>query len=61
MNDTTERFLRIEEVQERLAIGRSKMFELLGDGTIKSVQIGRARRIAESEYERYVATLCGEG
>lgn len=34
-----------EEAAGSLAIGRTKLFELLRDGTLPSVQIGRARRI----------------
>ena len=62
MAEEIERMLRIEEAREALAIGRSKMFELLAEGEIKSVLVGtsgsgRSRRIPLSEFNRYVASL----
>lgn len=33
------------EAAERLAIGRSKLYELLADGALESVHIGSSRRI----------------
>jgi len=48
---------RPEEAAAALSIGRSKVFELLHEGQLESVQIGRSRRITRSELERYVRTL----
>lgn len=49
--------LRVTEAAEVLGLGRRKMYELLDAGEIKSVYIGRARRIPAGELERYVDEL----
>lgn len=54
----TERLLlRPEEAAEALAISRSKLYQLLGDGELASVHIGASRRITADELRRYVAQL----
>jgi len=45
-----------EEAAGSLAMGRTKLFELLRDGTLPSVQIGRARRIRACDLEAFA---CG--
>jgi excisionase family DNA binding protein len=52
--------LRPEEVAELLNIGRSKVYELLRDGTIESVRIGTCRRVTRAALERYVDSLRNE-
>jgi excisionase family DNA binding protein len=42
-----------EEAAGSLAIGRTKLFELLRNGTLPSVQIGRARRIRAGDLEAF--------
>jgi excisionase family DNA binding protein len=43
--------LRIEEAADRLGIGRSLMYRLVLSGAVKSVPLGRLRRIpSEQEY-----------
>ncbi len=37
--------LRIDEAARLCGIGRSKMYELVAEGTVPSITIGRARRI----------------
>ncbi len=46
-----------EEAAKVLAIGRSKMFELMSSGDIETVQIGRSRRIPAQALEDYVDRL----
>ncbi len=48
-----------EAAAERLSIGRTTMFELLASGEIKSVKIGRARRIPATALTEYVNRLAG--
>ncbi len=45
------------EAAAALAIGRSLLYELIADGTIASVKIGRSRRIRRADLETYVAGL----
>jgi len=44
-----------------LAIGRTKLFELLSDGTLPSVKIGRARRVRGSDLAAFVDERGGPG
>lgn len=46
-----------EEAAQRLTISRSQLFELLARGEIKSVKIGRLRRIPHDELTAYVERL----
>ena len=48
---------RPEEAALVLGIGRSKVFELLQEGRLQSVQIGRSRRISRRALEAYVDQL----
>lgn len=47
----------LPEAAAALRIGKSKMFQLIADGTIQSVQIGRSRRIPRAALEQYVTNL----
>ena len=51
------RLLTIAEVSERLGLGRTKTFELLKRGELRSVRIGGARRIPSSEVEGFIERL----
>ena len=46
--------LTIPEVAYRLGLGRSFVYELVMKGEIKSVKIGRARRVPVSAVEEFV-------
>ncbi len=37
-----------EEAAEVLSLGRTKVFQLMGDGTLRSVRIGKCRRVPAS-------------
>lgn len=49
--------LRIDEVQHELGCGRSTVYELMADGRLRSVKVGRNRRIPASEVDRFIAGL----
>lgn len=53
----TQLLLTPENAAERLAIGRSQMYELLRTGAVASVKIGRLRRIPAAALEEYVTAL----
>jgi excisionase family DNA binding protein len=55
--DRSRLLLRPEEAAERLAIGRSKVYELLASGELASVRIGTSRRVPTDALQRYVAEL----
>jgi excisionase family DNA binding protein len=46
--------LRIPEAQAALAVGRSTIYQLIADGSLKAVHIGRAVRIRASEVRAWV-------
>jgi excisionase family DNA binding protein len=49
--------LTVEEVADRLSLGRSKVYELIASGAIQSVTIGRSRRVAATAVEAFVLAL----
>jgi excisionase family DNA binding protein len=46
-----------EEAAEALAIGRSKLYELLAAGALRSVRIGGCRRVPLVALKDFVASL----
>jgi excisionase family DNA binding protein len=52
--------LRIEEAANRLGIGRSLMYRLVLSGAVKSVPLGRLRRIPSECLREYVDQLKAE-
>jgi excisionase family DNA binding protein len=61
MDDTTnisERLLlRPAEAAARLGIGRTKLYELMASGELRSVKLGGARRVSATALAEFVATL----
>jgi excisionase family DNA binding protein len=52
---TMVKLLTVVEAARELGISRSKVYELLADGELPSVRIGRTRRIAVTALEEFVA------
>ena len=48
-----------EEAAERLSVGRSRIFELISSGRLRSVRIGASRRIPAAALTDFVNTLAG--
>lgn len=46
-----------EEAAKVLRIGRSKIYELIASGALKSVRIGRSRRIRWGDLQAFVDSL----
>lgn len=46
--------LTVEQAAEALALGRTKVYELLDSGSLRSVKIGRARRIPVDALAEFV-------
>ena len=55
MATDTVRLLTVIEVADHLCLSRSKVYELLADGTLPSVRIGRNRRITMGALVDFVA------
>ncbi|MGQ0842977.1 MAG: excisionase family DNA-binding protein [Sporichthyaceae bacterium] len=49
--------LTVEEAAAVLGIGRSLMFELIGNGVVDTVRVGRLRRIRPDALRAYVDSL----
>lgn len=47
----------VETVIERLGLGRSKVYEELGSGRLRSVKVGRRRLVSESALIEYIELL----
>jgi excisionase family DNA binding protein len=52
-----ERLWRAEQVAQRFEVSRSKVFQLLAEGQLRSVRIGGSRRIPESAVRDFLAGL----
>jgi excisionase family DNA binding protein len=52
--------LTVEQAEEVTAICRSKLYELMAAGTLRSVKIGRSRRIARVDLDAFIECLRGE-
>ena len=50
-----EILLTVNEAATRLAIGRTTLYELIANQELRSVKIGRARRIPESSVDEWIA------
>ena len=46
-----------ERAAERLELGRTKVYELIANGELESITIGRARRIPADSIHAYVERL----
>jgi excisionase family DNA binding protein len=57
LDDEQRLLLTPEEAARRLAIGRTTVYELLSSGALRSVQIGRCRRVPVSALSAYVERL----
>ncbi|MFI5501754.1 helix-turn-helix domain-containing protein [Nocardia asteroides] len=44
-------------VRELIPIGRSKYYELIGSGALRSVKIGRRRFVTEQAVAEYISAL----
>ena len=49
--------LTVQEAAKRLSLGRSLMYELIRNGEVASVHVGRLRRISTDALSTYVASL----
>jgi excisionase family DNA binding protein len=47
----------VEQVAEMLHIGRDKVYYLLRTGQLRSIKIGKSRRITDRQLAEFIATL----
>lgn len=58
--NTGKLLLRPEEAAELLSIGRSKVYELIGTGELRSVRIGASRRIPTDALLDFIGQLSSQ-
>ncbi|MGW0184003.1 helix-turn-helix domain-containing protein [Nocardia sp. NPDC003345] len=56
-DEVMARLLTEKEVRERIPVGHSKYYELIGSGELRSVKIGRRRFVTEEAVADYIARL----
>ncbi len=54
MDEQQHGYLKVPEVAEVLRIARSRAYELVADGKIPSVRIGRSVRVSRRELEKWL-------
>ena len=52
--NTEHEWLKVPEVAQLLRIARSRAYELVGEGEIPSVRIGRSVRVSRKELDRWL-------
>jgi len=52
--DKEHKYLKVPEVAEELRIAHSRAYELVADGTIPAVKIGRSVRVSRKELLRWL-------
>jgi excisionase family DNA binding protein len=50
----------VSDAADRLSLSRSKVYELLAQGTLRSVTVGRSRRIPADALVTFVAALSAD-
>ncbi len=53
--DMVDRLITAEDIVERTSLGRSKVYQLLADGSIPAIRIGRSVRVSESDFAAWLA------
>ena len=52
--DAQPQFLKVPEVATELRIARSRAYEMVANGTIPAVKIGRSVRVSRRELKRWL-------
>lgn len=58
--DTRRLLLTVEEAAEALSLGKTKVYELIGGGLLRTVTVGRARRVPADALHEFVTSLTDE-
>ena len=53
----TKRLMSVNEARHALGVGRTKFYELIKVGALKTVKIGRSRKITPEAIDALVASL----
>lgn len=60
MTDQEALLLTVEQAARQLGLGRSHMYELLMAQRVRSVKIGRCRRVPAQALQQFIADLQAE-
>jgi excisionase family DNA binding protein len=55
--ESTVRAYTVEEVAEILHVGRDKVYFLLRSGQLRSIKIGKSRRITDQHIAEFISSL----
>lgn len=55
--DTSVRLYHVEDAARILSIGRTKAYELISQGRLHAIHLGRATRISNREIDRFVRSV----
>jgi excisionase family DNA binding protein len=55
--ETSGELITVQEAADRLAVSRWTVYQLIWDQRVKSVQIGRCRRIVRRSFDEYLSGL----
>jgi excisionase family DNA binding protein len=54
MLNTHDFLLTLRQVGQTLGLGHTKVSQLISDGSLQSLKIGRARRVRRSDLDRFL-------
>jgi excisionase family DNA binding protein len=57
LGEQVARLHHVESVMERLGLGRSKVYELMASGQLRSCKVGRRRLVPESAIVEFIDSL----
>ncbi len=58
--EPTSLLVTVDEAARRLSIGRSHVYEQIQRGTLRSIRIGRSRRILNRDLEAFIEGRLGD-
>ncbi len=57
MEATRTKWIKVDELTDRLAISKSKAYELANDGSLDAIRIGRSLRVSEESLNRWLESM----
>ncbi|AMU24298.1 DNA binding domain%2C excisionase family [Mycobacteroides abscessus] len=51
------RLYPLEEVMDRLLVGRTKLYELIASGQLRSFKVGKRRVVSDAALREFIAAL----
>lgn len=52
--------LKVPQVMARRGLGHTKVYDPMASGELRSVKVGRSRRVPSEELDRFIADLDGD-